>query len=240
MAIAAAFLATGCVSVRELFGLPPEPTPTVAARRAETQWVLIKNPRFGDVASEPEYIWVEETKIPWSFTRFVYGTSALIAPPEIVEKYGRPPGGGKISPLQGGPYASAASPTQAAARPAPRSDAASRAAAGAGVESPAGRGYVIFVDTNRVVIDLTAEDGLAPGSVVSLRRAEVPIVHPVTGEVLGKLDMEVATAKVVEVREHFSVAEIQSVAPGSQVRVKDRVVPREPGGAAGGAPSPRP
>lgn len=240
MVIAAAFLAAGCVSVRELFGLPAESAPTVALRTVETRWVLVKNPRFGDVASEPEYIWVEETKIPWSFKRFVYGTSALIAPPEIVEKYGRPPGGGKISPLQGGPYGSAASPTQAAGRSAPRSDAASRGVAEASVESPAERGYVIFIDTNRVVIDLTAQDGLAPGSVVSLRRAQVPIVHPVTGEILGKLDMEVATAKVVEIREHFSVAEIQSVTPGAQVKVKDRVVPREPGGAAGGNPSTKP
>jgi hypothetical protein len=45
----------------------------------------------------------------------------------------------------------------------------------------------------------------------------------VTGEVLGELDDEVATARVVETRERMSVAEIQSVAPGGQVQVKDRV-----------------
>jgi len=48
-------------------------------------------------------------------------------------------------------------------------------------------------------------------------------VHPVTGEVLGELDDEVATARVIETRDRFSVAEVQSVAPGSQVQVKDRV-----------------
>ena len=54
--------------------------------------------------SEPEYIWVEEDKIPTTMTTLLLGKSAIIAPPEIVAKYGPPPGGGKISPRQGGPY----------------------------------------------------------------------------------------------------------------------------------------
>jgi len=85
---------------------------------------------------------------------------------------------------------------------------------------------VVFVDTNRVVIDLTARDGMRHGSVVSLRRDKIPIIHPVSGELLGELDEEVATAKVVEVRERFSVVEVQSITPGTQVMVKDRVIPR--------------
>jgi hypothetical protein len=48
----------------------------------------------------------------------------------------------------------------------------------------------------------------------------------VTGEVLGELDDEVGTARVTETREKFSVAEIESVAPGGQFRVRDRVVPK--------------
>ena len=36
----------------------------------------------------------------------------------------------------------------------------------------------------------------------------------------------VATVRVVETRDRFSVAEIQSVAPGAQVEVKDLVVPK--------------
>jgi hypothetical protein len=46
----------------------------------------------------------------------------------------------------------------------------------------------------------------------------------VTGELLGELDEEVGTARIVELRDKFSVAEIQAVAPGSQIQVKDRVV----------------
>ncbi|MGH7390973.1 MAG: hypothetical protein ACREM3_16170, partial [Candidatus Rokuibacteriota bacterium] len=87
-------------------------------------------------------------------------------------------------------------------------------------------GFVVYVDTTRIVVDLTARDGVRPGTVVSLRRDRIPIVHPVTGEVLGELDEEVGTARITETRDKFSVAEIQSVAPGAQIQVKDRAVPK--------------
>src|SRR5438046_7115789 len=52
---------------------------------AETPWLLIKNPRFRDVPSEPEDIWGEEDKIPFTFKGLI-NQNALIAPPEIVAK----------------------------------------------------------------------------------------------------------------------------------------------------------
>jgi hypothetical protein len=91
---------------------------------------------------------------------------------------------------------------------------------------PPKRGYVVHVEPTRIVIDLTAVDGLQPGSVVSLRRDRVPLVHPVTGEVLGDLDDEVGTARITEIREKFSLAEVQTTAPGSEVQVRDRVIPK--------------
>jgi hypothetical protein len=214
-ALVGAVLSSGCVSLREIVGLPAEFAPTVSLR-AEPRWVLVKNPRFGDLPSEPQYIWVEEDKIPLSFRRFISGKRSVLAPPDVVARYGRPPGGGKISPLQGGLSVAdqAPSPSSPRVEPAPTEVA------------PPTRGFVVFVDTNRVVIDLTAQDGIQPGSVVSLRRSRAPIVHPVTGEVLGELDMEVARGKVLEVREQFSVVELQSVTPGTQVKVKDRAIPR--------------
>jgi hypothetical protein len=83
---------------------------------------------------------------------------------------------------------------------------------------------VVYVDTTRIVVDLTAADGVKPGSILSLRRDRILIVHPVTGELLGELDEEVATARVTEIREKFSIAEIQTVSPGADVKVRDRVV----------------
>ncbi|HAM57738.1 MAG TPA: hypothetical protein DCQ64_20910, partial [Candidatus Rokubacteria bacterium] len=55
--LAAGVLLSGCGTVREVLGLPAQNDPSVQIRSAESKWLLIKNPRFGDVASEPEYIW---------------------------------------------------------------------------------------------------------------------------------------------------------------------------------------
>ena len=224
----------GCGTVRALFGIPNPGEPTINLKSAEARWVLIKNPRFGDVRSEPEYVWVEEDKLPTTLTTLVRGKGAIIAPPEIVAKYGPPPGGGKISPRQGVPYQTT-EPTRATASADPPAGGSAAVAASL-ADKPAAlaptvpapeapkRGLVVHVDTTRIVVDLTADDGVRPGTVLSLRRDRIPIVHPVTGEVLGELDDEVGTARVIELRERFSVAEIQTVAPGSEVQVRDRVL----------------
>jgi hypothetical protein len=221
----------GCNTMRQLFGIPITSEPTINLRSAEARWLLIKNPRFGDVRSEPEYVWVEEDKMPTTIGTLVRGKSSIIAPPEIVAKYGPPPGGGKLSPRQGVPYATNEPARPVAADPAPVGSAAvaPRPAAAVAVSiipapEPVKRGVVLYVEPSRIVIDLTANDGVRAGQMISLRRDRIPIVHPVTGEVLGELDDEVATARVTETRDRFSVAEIQSVAAGAQVQVKDRVV----------------
>ncbi|MBI1846134.1 MAG: hypothetical protein HY294_01575 [Candidatus Rokubacteria bacterium] len=227
IALAAMAVSSGCALTRRVLGVADRPEPSVAIKSAESRWLLVQNPRFGDIPSEPEYIWVEEDKIPTTFKSLVRGQRSVIATPEVVAKYGPPPGGGKISPRQGVPYATGG---DAASAPRPVTTAAvapgarGRSAA-SGVAAPgAKQGYVVYVDTSRIVVDLVAADGLRPGSLVSLRRDRVPIVHPVTGEVLGDLDEEVAVARVTEVRDRFSVAEIQTVASGAQIHVKDRAV----------------
>jgi flagellar assembly FlgT-like protein len=221
--LAVLLIASGCATVRQIVGMTAVGEPSVNIKSAETRWLLIKNPRYGDVRSEPEYVWVEEDKVPTTLTTLLRGKSAIIAAPEIVAKYGTPPGGGKISPRQGVPYQTAAEQTRGA-RTAGSDAARSAASAGVPAPEPVKRGFVVYVDTTRIVIDLTSADGVRPGSVVSLRRDRVPIVHPVTGEVLGELDEEVATARVTELRERFSVAEVQTVAAGSQIQVRDRVL----------------
>ena len=225
--LGATLVFTGCTAMtnaaRELLGMPALNDPSVALRAAETRWLLVKNPRFGDVPSEPEYIWVEEDKVPTTITTLIRGEKAIIASPEVVARYGAPPGTGKISPRQ-----RIALPTEAtASTPAARA-AATRtvAAAPTTARAPAAvkPGLVLYVDTTRVAVDLTAADGVRPGTLLSLRRDRVPIVHPVTGEVLGDLDEEVATARITEVRDKFSVAELQSVAAGAAIQIKDRAV----------------
>src|SRR5713101_4430793 len=145
-------------SLRELAGLPSSSDPSVDIKPAENKWLLIKNPRFGDVPSEPEYIWVEEDRIPTTLTTLLRGKGAIIASPEIVARYGTPPGGGKVSPRQQVPYAAAPPPTrQDANRPASSTNASAPAALPA---PPPTRGFVVFVDTTRIVLDLNANDGL--------------------------------------------------------------------------------
>ena len=229
----AGVLVSGCVSLREIAGFGKPSDPSVEIKSAEPKWLLIKNPRFGDVASEPEYIWVEEDKVPTTMKTLVFGKSSLIAPPEIVAKYGTPPGGGRISPRQKMP-AQTASQADSGNRPASNGSGAPPAAArgtgpAAAAPTPGSttpRGYVVLVEPGRVVIDLAAKDGIRAGSVVSFRRDKIPIVHPVTGEILGELDEELATGKVTEVRDKFSVIEVENLAPGAEIKVKDRVVVR--------------
>jgi hypothetical protein len=221
-AIVVLVLLTGCNTMRQIAGLPIQNEPSVDLKSAETRWLLIKNPRFGDVPSEPEYIWVEEDRVPTTLTTLIRGTGSIIAPPEIVARYGTPPGGGKISPRQGVPFPAAQAQSNRVATVATGGRAAGTPAPA--VPEPAKRGFVVYVDTTRIVVDLNASDGLRVGAVISLRRDRIPIVHPVTGEVLGELDEEVGTARITELRDKFSVAEIQTVASGAQVQVKDRVV----------------
>jgi hypothetical protein len=223
-------ISSGCSMTKKLLGVVEHGEPSVVIKSAETRWLLIKNPRFGDVPSEPEYVWVEEDKVPTTMTTLLRGQCAIIATPEVVAKYGTPPGGGKISPRQGTIYQTTevrAEPRSSAAAASSRATAATTpVAVPAAKPEPPKRGFVVYVDTTRIVIDLTNADGLQPGSVVSLRRDRIPIVHPVTGELLGELDEEVATARVTEIRDRFSVAEVQNVAPGSQIQVRDRVIPK--------------
>jgi hypothetical protein len=217
-------LLTGCNTMRQIAGLPVQAEPSIDLKSAEPRWLLIKNPRFGDVPSEPEYIWVEEDKVPLTFTTLLRGKGAIIASPEIVARYGTPPGGGKISPRQQVPYAASVQPSRQEPNRTAVAPGNSASPAAAPAPAPPSRGFVVYVDTTRIVVDLNATDGLRVGSLVSLRRDRIPIVHPVTGERLGELDEEVGTARIVEVRDKFSVAEIQVVASGSQIQVKDRVV----------------
>jgi hypothetical protein len=227
LALVAAIL-PGCgelPSLRELAGLPSSSDPTVDLRAAENKWLLIKNPRFGDVASEPEYIWVEDDKVPTTMGTLIFGKDSLIAAPEIVAKYGAPPGGGRISPRQKMAVSVDPAPPPSKAGAAAAKGGGTTPATGA-VALPANRGFVVFVDTSRVVIDLNGKDGVRPGAQVSVRRDKIAIVHPVTGELLGELDEEVATGRVTEVRDKFSVVELSTVSSGNQVKVKDRVVIR--------------
>src|SRR5207247_8491624 len=140
-----------CSTVKTILGSDSRSEPT-ALKSAESRWLLIKNPRFGDVPSEPEYVWVEEDKTPVTVSTLVFGKSSIIAPPEIVAKYGSPPGGGRISPRQHMPtQSSPAAATTTPAQTPPRGLAGAPQALNG--KAPAGpkKGLVLYVDTTRIV-----------------------------------------------------------------------------------------
>src|SRR5437660_1123991 len=76
-----AVTAFGCSTAKQVLGVPNAGDPSVAIKSAETRWLLIRNPRFGDVPSEPEYVWVEEDKTPVTLGTVVFGKSSIIASP---------------------------------------------------------------------------------------------------------------------------------------------------------------
>ena len=67
---------SGCSTMKKLLGVADPGEPSVVIKSAETRWLLINNPRFGDVPSEPEYVWVEEDKVPTTMTTLLRGKSA--------------------------------------------------------------------------------------------------------------------------------------------------------------------
>ena len=195
--------------MRQIARHPHHGEPTVDLKSAETRWLLIKNPRFGDVPqrarvhlgrggqgpdddhdADPR----QERDHRAARDR---GASTARRPAAARSARGRacptrprrPPA---RRPASGAPAASRRTSPPARAATTARCGRAAPAVAALADSA----GYVVFVDTTRIVIDLTAADGLRPGTVVSLRRDRIPIVHPVTGEVLGELDEEVATARV--------------------------------------------
>ncbi|MCH7897533.1 MAG: VCBS repeat-containing protein [candidate division NC10 bacterium] len=102
--------------------------------------------------------------------------------------------------------------------------AASRVATKLAEAFPKVRGVIVSIDQDgKLIVDLTKEQGVYPGLEMEIFREGEPFKHPVTGEVMGRLDKRVAFLKVVEVRERFSVGQLldqeRSVKQGDGVRV---------------------
>jgi hypothetical protein len=86
----------------------------------------------------------------------------------------------------------------------------------------AGRGYVVRADSTSVWLDLTAEDGAAPGRAFEVYTEGEELKHPVTGESLGRVRKTVASGAITDVSEKFSTGALAAgaadVKPGQRVR----------------------
>ncbi len=192
------------------------------ATASEREWVLIMNPRFGATMAEPEYIWVDRQEIPKTLTGYVLGQKHVIAPPAAYAKAGPPPGPGRIwQPAEGERGSPAAGPAAGGGPPpSPPPEARAPAASGA-VRPEERRGYVVLVDGMRVIIDL-ADGEVKKDALIAITRRQA-LTHPVTGEPLGEITLEVGQARIVEVQPTFSVAELMGFEAGLTVKPRDRV-----------------
>jgi len=112
------------------------------------------------------------------------------------------------------------------AQTAPLSSAVDEAARRVAEAFPKLRGTVLdLLPTGQLLLDLPKGSGVYPGLEMEIVREGEPFKHPVTGEVLGRLEKVLGLAKVTEAQEKFSLAEVleraggESPAKGDAVRV---------------------
>jgi len=84
-------------------------------------------------------------------------------------------------------------------------------------------GYVLSTEGATIYIDLAEKDRVYPGMELNLYREGDPFTHPITGEVLGRLEKPLGKVRVLEVREKFSIAAQISKVEDAPVTKGDRV-----------------
>ncbi|MGH7364514.1 MAG: hypothetical protein ACREKA_12265, partial [Candidatus Methylomirabilales bacterium] len=114
----------------------------------------------------------------------------------------------------------------AQAQTAPLSSAVDEAARRVADAFPKVRGAILDVlPTGQLLLDLTKGAGVYPALELEIVREGEPFKHPVTGEVLGRVEQVVGLAKVTDAQEKFSLAEVleragaEAPAKGDAVRV---------------------
>lgn len=195
------------------------------------EYVLAKNPRYSPVGGpgisppEPEYMWVKRKDAPFNADAFVRGKKVVEGGPQDEARFAstRPPEAVKAPRPDERfftPPDQLAQPKKA--QPEPSRRTAARRPDPSTLLNPV-YGYVVYVKGKQVYTDLTEESGIAPGNTVIIYREGEELKHPVTGAPLGRADEEVGRARIVEVSDKTSVAEVTSVKEGEEVRPKDKV-----------------
>jgi hypothetical protein len=87
---------------------------------------------------------------------------------------------------------------------------------------PRVEGVVVTAEHKQVYLDLGTATGVRPGMELSVFREGDEFKHPLTGQVLGRLEEDVGMIKVIEVRENYSIAEIMEVGKGQAIRIGDK------------------
>ena len=204
----------------------------VIDRPDPNEYILVKNPRYSLVGGpgvgppEPEYLWVQRKDVPFTVDALARGRKPIEASPQEEVKYEatKPPEAAKAPRPDERFFLPPDQLKQAPrkAQPAPPRQGAPRPAEPGTFLRPS-YGYVVLVKGKQVYTDLSAQSGVAVGNTVIIFREGEELKHPVTGASLGRADEEVGRARVLEVGEQTSIAELVTVKEGEEVRTKDKV-----------------
>jgi len=88
---------------------------------------------------------------------------------------------------------------------------------------PLVNGYVIGVQGEKVTIDLGNKNGIRKGMKCHVYREGAPIVHPVTGEVLGKNIDELCEVQITDIFDAYALATITKPKGGAPA-IRDKVI----------------
>lgn len=84
-------------------------------------------------------------------------------------------------------------------------------------------GLIIGFEGDVVLIDRGTADGVVQGMELDVFREGEEFKHPFTGEILGRLDKDLGTLRVLHIREHYAEATIIKKAEKAAPRKGDRV-----------------
>lgn len=238
LALASLFVFPGCSSVKYYLGMGTGEEDTkdkaeVIDQADPNEYILVKNPRYSPAGGpgisppEPEYMWVKRKDAPFTADAFVRRKKGIEADPKDEARFAstKPPEAARAprpderfflppeqlrQPQKAQPEA--ARPRPAAARP-----------ADPGASLRPVYGFVVHVKGKQIYTDLAEDSGVAAGNTVIIFREGEELKHPVTGASLGRADEEVGRARILEVGEKTSVAEVTSVKEGETVQPKDKV-----------------
>lgn len=196
------------------------------------EYILVRNPRYslgggaGISPPESEYIWVKRKDAPFDINATIRGKKVQEADQKEEARFAstRPPEAAKAPRPDERFFLPPEQLKQAPkAQPDPTRQAVARRPPDPSVLLKPVYGYVVLVRGKRIYTDLTDESGVAVGNTVIIFREGEELKHPVTGAPLGRADDEIGRARIVELEEKTSVAELTSLKEGEEIRPKDKV-----------------
>lgn len=88
---------------------------------------------------------------------------------------------------------------------------------------PAVDGYVVSVVAGTIYTDISGEAKLQPGTEMLVYREGDEIVHPMTGQVLGRYETKLGVIRISQIREDYATGNVVEKGEGQEIKPGDRV-----------------